>query len=268
MSRVSLPSILVTVLLAACDATSAQPAAPPAQVDGSMPSRDGDLVVPAKADASFVDASGSESSIHDGSQQDAPTSPDAGDASSSTECNGCDAGQPSLAPENTPLCRPYNILSDPSFEEGPSTFGPPWKKEGDVGLGIADGSSYRGPRCVQIRAGSNWNAITQRVAVRPGRDYTLSFAIQTSTADFGLGYMGLRTTSGEIIQEMTFSAQAAYRELSVQLNARQNTLVDVFVGTWAHSAGTWMRVDAASFAPTGMCDTPRVCSSATNCQSN
>lgn len=136
-----------------------------------------------------------------------------------------------------------NLLSDPGFEEQPDgTVRVPWHVCGKGGVDSGGGLAHSGANNGYVRATQGWNALTQPVAVRPGRNYRLTAWLRSSQRATPAGSLGVRGKGGTIA-ERRFGHLAEYTELTVDFNAGSATSVDVFAGFWGTGMDAWVQVD-------------------------
>jgi hypothetical protein len=140
-----------------------------------------------------------------------------------------------------------NMVLDPGFElQRTNTVSSPWSIEGadqhgiDRGLGFA----HSGNNDAWIRdSTSNWNAITQKIAVTPNTDYVLTGWVQNNFTT-NSGYFGVRKSDGvTVLQQTSFTAAPGYTQLFVPFNSGSNSTVTVFCGFWGIGSDQWLRMD-------------------------
>jgi hypothetical protein len=156
---------------------------------------------------------------------------------------------------NVRVWRNPSVLGDGGFEQQTSrTISAPWTTEGpdykgiDIGLNLA----HFGTNNAFIRTSSgNWNALTQRVNVRPYASYRLQGWIRTS-GNFNGGYFGVRPgTSTTPMAETRYGSftLAGYQQLSVDVYTGPNTSLTVFAGYWAPGYDSWVQIDDIALWP-------------------
>jgi S-formylglutathione hydrolase FrmB len=158
---------------------------------------------------------------------------------------------------NDALPRMLGVLQTPSppppgadavvnggFENGQA----PWACAGicgaDNGLGLARTGAGNG----WVRNTTGWNDLHQTIAVSPNRTYRITAWIRSS-ANNANGYVGLRTTSGQVVGEQRFGYLNGYTQITVQANTGSNTSLVVFAGLWANG-DTWLQLDDVAVVAT------------------
>lgn len=141
---------------------------------------------------------------------------------------------------------PANLVKDPGFEQQTSgAVSSPWTVEGPDGHGIDLnlGFSHSGNNNGWVRdSTSNWNAITQTIAVTPNARYTLTGWVQNNFTT-NVGYFGIRDAAGNVVAQTTFGAAPTYKQLTVPFNSGSNTTMTVFAGFWGQNTDYWIRLD-------------------------
>ncbi len=133
-----------------------------------------------------------------------------------------------------------NVVANPGFENGLTSWACAGSCGADVGKGLARTGSGNG----WVRNSSGWNDLHQTVPVTANRTYKVTAWIRTS-ANNANGYFGLRTTSGQVVGEQRFYALGSYTQLTVTVSSGANTSLVVFAGLWA-SGDTWLQIDDVS----------------------
>jgi hypothetical protein len=140
-------------------------------------------------------------------------------------------------------------LADGGFE-APGGGKPAWSFEGtaangvDRGLGFAHSGSNNG----WIRtSGTGWSALTQKVPVSPGAEYTFGAWINASAAlGANAGRFGIRLGAAgtTVLGEQTFGAANGYvhHEVTVTIPAGVNE-VTLYAGFTAPGTDTWIQLD-------------------------
>ena len=136
-----------------------------------------------------------------------------------------------------------NVVANGGFESGLA----PWACAGQCGRD-GGGFSRTGVGNGWARNTSGWNDLHQTVAVSPNRTYRVTAWIRTS-ADNRDGYLGLRTTSGQVVGETRFANLGAYTQVTATVGSGPNTSLVVFAGVWA-SGDTVLQVDDVSVVAT------------------
>jgi hypothetical protein len=85
------------------------------------------------------------------------------------------------------------------------------------------------------------------IGVAANHTYTVSAWIRTS-ANNADGYLGLRTSGGQVVGEQKFTRLDGYTKVTATVNCGSNTSLVVYAGLWANG-DTWARVDDVSVAP-------------------
>jgi lysophospholipase L1-like esterase len=125
----------------------------------------------------------------------------------------------------------------------------PWTTEssapgtGSFGVDRGVGKSRTGANNGWIAtSGTGWNALKQTVAVTPGGTYRLSVWLRNSQ-NFTGGYVGVKTTTGAVIDEVQHGAAANYTNYVVTFAAGTRSSVVLHVGYWGPGVGSWEQVD-------------------------
>lgn len=150
--------------------------------------------------------------------------------------------------DDVSLVRGPNLVSQPGFEQQPSAAPTsPWYKEGGAGIDRNLGFARTGANNAWARNTTGWNAVKQEIGVEPNTSYTMSFWVRTS-ANHNDGYFGVRVPgSGPILNEAHMTqAFGSYTQRTVTFNSGSNHSVELYIGTWAHGADTWIRIDDVS----------------------
>jgi hypothetical protein len=139
-----------------------------------------------------------------------------------------------------------NMISDPGFETQTATpIMAPWYVTGEGGIDRNLGNARTGEDNGYVRNGSGWNAIKQRVVVKPHTNYTLKGWVRTSGNNTE-GYFGVRVPNdGPVISENRFASLPNYTEQTVIFNSGPNSEVELYTGMWANG-DTWAQVDDVS----------------------
>lgn len=145
-----------------------------------------------------------------------------------------------------------DILPGMGFEDMPGTgLVQPWQAEGTGAKGINyhAGTAQTGWNNAWIRTGgTGWNSIKrQDVQLTPGFGYRVRAWVRTSP-NFRDGYMGLRPAGSPTpFREVRFAASPAgqYTLIEVRLRAVQYHYT-FFLGYWAPSGDSWVRIDNIS----------------------
>jgi hypothetical protein len=139
-----------------------------------------------------------------------------------------------------------NIVTEPGFESQAETpVMAPWYAEGTGGIDRNLGNARTGQDNGYIRSSSGWNALKQRVVVKPNTSYTLKGWVRTS-ANNTEGYFGVRVPNdGPVISENRFSSLPSYTEQTITFNSGANSEVELYTGLWANG-DTWAQVDDVS----------------------
>jgi len=142
------------------------------------------------------------------------------------------------APTTPPPPPPANPVANGGFEAGLA----PWACNGTCGVDSGAGLAHTGANNGWVRNTSGWNDIHQTIAVSPNRTYTITAWVRTS-ANNNAGYLGLRTTGGQVLGETSFGQLNAYTQLTTTVNTGTNTSVDLYAGLWTNNGDTWLQVD-------------------------
>lgn len=140
-----------------------------------------------------------------------------------------------------------NLISDPGFEEQvPSRKPAPWRIVGTGGIDEGGAQSHTGDKNGYVRSWNGWNALTQTVAVRPGKSYRLTAWVRTSGSASG-AVLGVRGARG-VVSEKPAGPASAYKQVTLDFNARNETQVEVYGGFWAQGKDTWFQLDDVSLS--------------------
>ena len=139
---------------------------------------------------------------------------------------------------------PSNLVSDGDFES--AGLGP-WACQGQCGADHGAGLARTGTGNGWVRNTSGWNDLHQTISVAANQTYTVSAWIRTSTNNAD-GYLGLRTSGGQVVGEQRFTRLDGYTKVTATVNSGPNTSLVVYAGIWANG-DTWARVDDVSVAP-------------------
>jgi hypothetical protein len=147
--------------------------------------------------------------------------------------------------------KPTGIVQDPGFESQHDrwTVAAPWQSEGSEFRGIDQnlGLQKTGGQNAFIRASHTWNALTQRVPVKPNTRYTLTGWVHPS-GNFDTGRFGVRAADGRTTLAQTgFGARPqgsdAYQQLDVTFDSGTNQYLTIFVGYTGPNADSWVQID-------------------------
>ena len=140
------------------------------------------------------------------------------------------------APGSTPPNPPATAVVNGGFESGLA----PWACAGQCGRD-GGGLARTGAGNGWARSTSGWNDLHQTLAVAANRTYRVTAWIRTS-ANNRDGYLGLRTTSGQVLGETRFANLGAYTQVSATVSSGANTSLVLYAGLWANG-DTWLQVD-------------------------
>jgi hypothetical protein len=133
-----------------------------------------------------------------------------------------------------------NVVANGGFEGGLAS----WSCVGSCGADAGAGLSRTGAGNGWVRNTTGWNDLHQTIQVAPDRTYVVTGWIRTSANNTD-GYFGLRTTTGQVIGEKKLAGLGGYTQVSVTVNAGNNTALVVFGGLWANG-DTWLQLDDVS----------------------
>jgi hypothetical protein len=153
-----------------------------------------------------------------------------------------------------------NLVHDPGFEsQTGSPLVSPWAAQSDgsvfTGVDVWNGTqtNTNGPHSGSNDAfiysnGPNPPAtIIQTISVSPNTNYTLTGWVQNSnSAGFTNGLLGVRTTSGIVINQSPIPLTTTYTQVSVPFNSGANTSVVIFGGYTPGNDFSWMHLDDVS----------------------
>ena len=146
-----------------------------------------------------------------------------------------------LAALGGPPPPPPGPLTDAGFED--PGLGP-WACQGNCGADHGAGLARTGTGNGWIRNTSGWNAVHQTIGVQANRTYVVSAWIRTS-ANNADGYIGLRTTGGQVVGETRYGRLDNYTKVTATVNTGSNTALQMYTGLWANG-DTWAQVDDVS----------------------
>ncbi len=132
-----------------------------------------------------------------------------------------------------------NVVGNGGFEAGMS----PWACAGNCGRD-GGGFSRSGSGNAWVRNTSGWNDVHQTVSVAPNRNYELTAWIRTSGNNTD-GYVGLRTTGGQVVGERKFASLPGYTKVTFTVNSGASGSLVVYAGLWANG-DTWLQLDDVS----------------------
>ncbi len=175
------------------------------------------------------------------------------------------AGGPAWMDVDDVTLTPLEASSDSGFEQqGSSNIGWPFLTEGtslkgiDLNLGLAH--TGQNDAWMRTSAASQWNAVTQVVAVQPNTYYQLQGSTETSPG-FGAGYMGVRdVTTNQPFAQLGFvpsacstASPSCYSQNAIAFNSGARTSVRLFAGYWSppYAGDTWVRVDDLKLSQLG-----------------
>ncbi|MFF3861355.1 hypothetical protein [Streptomyces sp. NPDC002209] len=151
---------------------------------------------------------------------------------------------------------PIGTVSDTGFEEQNSrTISAPWSGEGPdyKGIDIDLGYHKTGRKNAFIRTSSrNWNAVAQKVTVKPQTVYYLEGWVRTS-GNYTTGYFGARGTNGRTMVQKNYGkviSNGAYQFLHMAFNSGTNTSVTLYTGYYAPGADSWVQIDDIALTDT------------------
>ena len=144
-----------------------------------------------------------------------------------------------------------NLLDDPGFElQQSGTILSPWIVTGPSahGVDVGSGNSHSGANNAFIwDASSNWNAISQEVAVQPNREYVFSGWVRNALAA-NVGYFSVLGSQG-VLSEANFGNLPGYTKLLIRFNSGINTTLTLRVGFWGVNTAQWLQIDDLSLRP-------------------
>jgi hypothetical protein len=121
----------------------------------------------------------------------------------------------------------------------------PWVCTGNCGADNGAGLAHTGTGNGWVRNTSGWNDVHQTITVTANTTYTLRAWVRTSANNTD-GYVGLRTTGGQVLSEQKFGRLDNYSQITVSVNSGAQTSVVVYGGLWANNGDTWLQVDDVS----------------------
>lgn len=143
-----------------------------------------------------------------------------------------------------------NLVADPSFERQPSAAtSAPWVCSGNCGTDNNHTWAYAGSHNGFVRNNSGWNSLHQTVRVEPNTTYSFSAWLRTS-ANNDNGYVGVRTSSYQVLAETNFQQVGEWTRFDLQFDSGDRTSVQVFAGIWTDNGDMWLQVDDFSLTRT------------------
>jgi S-formylglutathione hydrolase FrmB len=152
---------------------------------------------------------------------------------------------------NDALPRIMAALQGPTNPPPPPTFADgdfeapglgPWACTGNCGADHGAGLSHGGSGNGWVRNTTGWNDLHQTITVTPNTNYTISAWIRTS-ANNNAGYLGLRTTGGQVVGEQQFTSLGNYTQVTKTVNSGSNSTLVIYAGLWPNGGDTWAQVD-------------------------
>ncbi|GAB3431566.1 DUF4185 domain-containing protein [Flindersiella endophytica] len=135
-----------------------------------------------------------------------------------------------------------NLVSDPGFENQVASRKPaPWRITGTGGIDEGGTQSHSGDKNGYVRAWQGWNGLSQTVAVRPGKSYRLTAWVRTSASATN-SVLGVRGARG-VIAEKPAGPASAYKQVTLDFKAGNETLVELYGGFWSQGKDTWFQLD-------------------------
>jgi hypothetical protein len=142
-----------------------------------------------------------------------------------------------------------SVVIDAGFEEQRSrTISTPWSTEGPdlKGIDLGPGQQKSGANNAFIRNYTyNWNALTQRVAVRPNTQYRLQGWFRTS-GNYNSAHFGVRSgATGAVVRQLRFGTFTldGYQPQTIDFNSGNNTSLIVFAGFWGPGYNSLLQLD-------------------------
>jgi hypothetical protein len=143
---------------------------------------------------------------------------------------------------------------------------PPWKVESWAGAPEEAGTdlsgySHSGAKSAFVYAPNAnrhvWTAIAQDVTVNANTDYHLTVFVRPSS-NVSEGYFGAQDPSGNVLNEVKYAGTGGdYRQLTVDFNSNDNTVVHLYVGAWSILGATsWVNIDDVSLTQSGAAPPP------------
>jgi len=137
-----------------------------------------------------------------------------------------------------------NQVGDPSFERGAMNNGlnGTWACSPNCGIDNTPAGGYSGDRNGFTRYNTGWRNVWQQMAVQPNTNYRMTGWVRTS-ANSDNAYMGARTTSGVVINEVNFPRTNGWQRFTITFNSGSNSAVQIFAGVWTNNGDIWIQLD-------------------------
>lgn len=141
-----------------------------------------------------------------------------------------------------------SIVGDGGFESQTaiSPTSSPWFGEGSHSWGVDQNASKSRSGLDNgwtATSGTGWGALRQTVTVDTNSTYRMTVWVRSS-ANLNEAYLGAKTTSGTVINEVRHGASsAAYRRFIVTFTTGSNSAVALHVGFYGAGSSTWQQVD-------------------------
>ncbi len=138
-----------------------------------------------------------------------------------------------------------NLLLDPGFElQSNRALVSPWipMGSGAIGADVNVGNAHTGANNGFVWDDStDFNAITQTVAVQPNTTYAFTGWVRSSLSS-PVGYFSVDGANG-VLNESSFAGLPGYSQQTVLFNSGANTSVRVRAGFWGDNSVQWIQTD-------------------------
>jgi hypothetical protein len=146
----------------------------------------------------------------------------------------------------TPPAGGSNLASEPGFETQTSITSStsPWFSEGALsyGVDVNAGKAHSGSDNGWIAGSSGWGALRQTISVASNTNYRMVAWVRSSS-NVNDGWIGVKTTSGSVINEFRHGQAGSYTRYIVSFNSGSNTSVRLNIGLYGAGSGTWEQID-------------------------
>ncbi|NIK55110.1 DUF4185 domain-containing protein [Kribbella shirazensis] len=135
-----------------------------------------------------------------------------------------------------------NLVTDPGFEaQTTGTPTAPWQLSGTGGIDRTN-LGHSGTNNAFVRGSIGTHQLQQTVAVRPYHRYRLSAWIRTAENN-NETMLGVRTLRGRTIAQQSGGAHPQYTKVSVEFDAGQESLIQLYGGFFGHGQDVWLQLD-------------------------
>jgi hypothetical protein len=141
-----------------------------------------------------------------------------------------------------------NLVVNPGFEgQATTAVVSPWMKEGagTIAVEAGAGTAHAGTNDGAIsNMSAGWNALTQKMAVIPNTNYTLTAWVQDDFGSKLKGSFGVRASDGvTVLAQTAVGSATSYVPQTVRFNSGNNSFVTIFAGFTGQKGTNTMRLD-------------------------